>query len=305
MDSTTRLGLQKPNDDPQTGDFLDVNVLNSNADKLDAAVGATPVTSATRPAAPFDGQFIRETDTRRLYVRNNTEGVWEQIATPGPARFRSPFDVERDTAGQTFYNGYLTGEANPRFSVSGTGGINWGPGSAGGDTNLYRGSVGNQLRTDDDFVVGGSLEVIAPPLLIDAVNGTMATATTAEAIARTFASRTYKNGKAYDITLRCQLNAVAALGLVFRLRKGNALTGTLILDYGRIQVTQIGTDVYAYWTGCFRNVTGADITTQLVLTTQTTASTCAIKGFSGGTVDMRIEQLSGTGANYPGAASLT
>lgn len=81
--STPRLALQKPNPDPVTGDFIDVSVLNGNSDKLDAAMGATPCTSATRPASPFDGQLIRETDTRRVYVRNNAQGVWEQVAIGG------------------------------------------------------------------------------------------------------------------------------------------------------------------------------------------------------------------------------
>lgn len=154
MNFTTRLGLSKPNSDPVTGDFVDIDILNVNADKLDAALGAEPVTSATRPATPYDGKFIRETDTRRLYAWNATQATWEQLATASPARFRAALDVERDTTGQTFYNGYLAGEANPRYNVRGDGMVSWGTGAAAADVNLYR-RGSNHLGTDDSFQAGG------------------------------------------------------------------------------------------------------------------------------------------------------
>lgn len=154
MNFTTRLGLSKPNSDPVTGDFVDIDILNVNADKLDAALGAEPVTSATRPATPYDGKFIRETDTRRLYAWNATQATWEQLATASPARFRAALDVERDTTGQTFYNGYLAGEANPRYNVRGDGMVSWGTGAAAADVNLYR-RAANHLGTDDSFQATG------------------------------------------------------------------------------------------------------------------------------------------------------
>jgi hypothetical protein len=62
--STTKLGLTKPD----FVDVVDISDLNTNADKLDAAVGSTIVTSATRPAVPFAGQVIFETDTEDSLV---------------------------------------------------------------------------------------------------------------------------------------------------------------------------------------------------------------------------------------------
>lgn len=81
MINTARLLLQKPDPNPLTGDFLDVSVLNSNFDKIDAALGAEPVTSSTRPigTARYDGKFIRETDTRRMYVWNDTQTAWDEV----------------------------------------------------------------------------------------------------------------------------------------------------------------------------------------------------------------------------------
>jgi len=57
--STTKLGLTKP----AYTDVVDVADLNNNADKLDAAAGFTICTSGTRPASPWSGQVIYETDT--------------------------------------------------------------------------------------------------------------------------------------------------------------------------------------------------------------------------------------------------
>lgn len=80
MDSTARLALNKPNPDPVTGDFVDISVLNANFDKLDAAIGAIPVTSGTRPSAPFNGQFIRETDTGRVFLCVGTgPAIWVEV----------------------------------------------------------------------------------------------------------------------------------------------------------------------------------------------------------------------------------
>ena len=67
--NTTRLGLIKPD----FVDVVDVSELNSNADDIDAAVGAAVVTSTTRPSAPWTGQIIHETDTDKTLV-------WDGVA---------------------------------------------------------------------------------------------------------------------------------------------------------------------------------------------------------------------------------
>jgi hypothetical protein len=108
--STTRLALRKPDPNPTTGDFVDVAAdLSANWDKIDAAIGATICTSGTRPGAPWDGQVIRETDTRRIAIWNNTQAIWQSIngayiCTSG-ARPSSPFDglMIRETDTRRFY----------------------------------------------------------------------------------------------------------------------------------------------------------------------------------------------------------
>ena len=67
--NTTRLGLIKPD----FVDVVDISELNSNADDIDAAVGAAVVTSGTRPSSPWNGQIIHETDTDKTLV-------WDGVA---------------------------------------------------------------------------------------------------------------------------------------------------------------------------------------------------------------------------------
>ena len=85
--STTKLGLTKPD----FVDVVDVSELNTNADAIDAAVGATIVTSATRPASPWAGQIIYETDTESTFVWTGSAwiasggGASVTVATTAPA----------------------------------------------------------------------------------------------------------------------------------------------------------------------------------------------------------------------------
>jgi len=77
--NTTRLALFKPDPDPVTGDDVDVVDLNNNSDKIDAAAGFTVCTSSTRPASPWDGQPIYETDTNLFKAW--VEGAWTSVGS--------------------------------------------------------------------------------------------------------------------------------------------------------------------------------------------------------------------------------
>jgi hypothetical protein len=80
--STTRLGLRKPDPTDTVSVSLD---LNANADKLDAAIGATVCTSGARPGSPFQGQLIFETDTNRLLYYPGSL-PWKYYHVPDKAR---------------------------------------------------------------------------------------------------------------------------------------------------------------------------------------------------------------------------
>lgn len=75
--TTSKLALTKP----ATSDLVDIAVLNQNSDKIDAAVGATVCTSATRPSSPWNGMIIYETDTNAGYVYRSSTTSWLPIAS--------------------------------------------------------------------------------------------------------------------------------------------------------------------------------------------------------------------------------
>ena len=70
--NTTKLALSKPDGT----DLVDIAVLNGNFDKIDAASGATICTSTTRPASPWNGQVIFETDTLNALVYRTATSSW-------------------------------------------------------------------------------------------------------------------------------------------------------------------------------------------------------------------------------------
>lgn len=128
--------------------------LNDNWDKLDAGVGAQPVTSSTRPASAYNGKLIRETDTLRVYISNGT--------LPGSASFTTQLlAAEARTLGGP--NARLVkvgfpGDTEDRLHIEAEGELWFGSGSATPDTVLYR-NAANQLRTNDDLIVDGNLSV--------------------------------------------------------------------------------------------------------------------------------------------------
>jgi len=77
--STTKLGLTKP----ALTDNVDITVLNTNFDDIDTAAGFAIVTSATRPASPWAGQVIFETDTGLSFVWDGDS--WESAGGGGGA----------------------------------------------------------------------------------------------------------------------------------------------------------------------------------------------------------------------------
>lgn len=167
---TSRLGLYKP----ATTEFYNVITdQNNNWDSLDAFVGFVPSTSATRPASAFNGMSIRETDTGRLWVSDGSapsSGSWktQPLVSNVPASAALTTDlVLRQRVGT---------EANDRMNIRGDGRIQWGPGTAAVDTNLYR-SAASVLRTDDAFQ---ALRFINPITTTSAAASATLSATTTE-----------------------------------------------------------------------------------------------------------------------------
>jgi len=110
--NTTRLGLIKPD----LTDNVDIDEINSNMDDIDGAVGAAVVTSTTRPAVPFDGQLIYETDTGLSLVWDGTS--WESAGGSGGATISAtapsnpqPGDLWLDTTSALMYVYYDDGSS--------------------------------------------------------------------------------------------------------------------------------------------------------------------------------------------------
>lgn len=169
---TSRLGLYKP---AASGVEL-VNVvtdLNNNLDSIDAKIGAFPCTSGTRPGSPFDGQMIRETDTGRIYIWAANVSQWRQVlfhaASFGQnivttAKLQSTGSGgglivdDLSTASSIAINSNVVGDTNDRVRMYASGLLEWGPGNASSDTNLYRGGT-SLLKTDDAFQAVGNLTI--------------------------------------------------------------------------------------------------------------------------------------------------
>jgi hypothetical protein len=96
--STTRLGLTKPDGT----DLVDIAVLNTNANKIDAAVGAFVCTSTTRPSTPYAGQIIYETDTDQSFVWDSATSAWNTL-TPGATVCTSASRPASPVPGQVIY----------------------------------------------------------------------------------------------------------------------------------------------------------------------------------------------------------
>jgi hypothetical protein len=114
---TTRLGLYKPGGG-LTGlitpdEVADIDKINSNMDKLDAAIGYFVCTSTTRPSSPFPGQPIFETDTKNVLYWNAGSGQWFAAGSSPRAASDAlrdalyPAPVSGDAVIRTDHNGLL------------------------------------------------------------------------------------------------------------------------------------------------------------------------------------------------------
>jgi hypothetical protein len=160
---TTRLGLTK-----QAGsENVNIGLINDVLDILDASVGVTVCTSGSRPASPFQGRAIYETDTGKILVNSGasaspswqdpvTNGLAGTITIGGDANISGTVRPTVATTATLAFGSAITGDGFRRFAVTGGGVVEWGAGSGSRDTNLYR-STANRLKTDDTFEAVGGL----------------------------------------------------------------------------------------------------------------------------------------------------
>ncbi|MGW1949049.1 hypothetical protein ACWCRC_32595 [Streptomyces sp. NPDC001940] len=170
---TTRLGLYKS---AANGSEL-VNYtqdLGNNWDKVDAASGFQVVTSGTRPAAPYAGKPIAESDTGyRTYFSNGTSPAsasWVEIPNSsgtfggnlnmggtqqiniGGSGSTAAYAIRLATAtGDYVMSSRVVGDANSRYTIRTDGQLAWGAGVTATDTFLARGAAGRLDLTTTDL----------------------------------------------------------------------------------------------------------------------------------------------------------
>lgn len=136
--STPRLLLVKP----IGTENYSVSIVDSNLDIIDAAIGATICTSATRPATGlFDGRLAYETDTDALLVYKTSGATWRYVNTPkvagtterdaltpkfdGLRCYRKDTDLEQIWNGSAWLDNYLGQIVFDTGELSTVSGANW------------------------------------------------------------------------------------------------------------------------------------------------------------------------------------
>lgn len=172
---TTRLGLYKTAAD---GSEL-VNYtqdLGNNWDKVDTATGFQIVTSSTRPATPYPGKPIAESDTSyRTYFSNGTapaSASWVEIpnssgayggnlnlalgkqlnigVSGSTAAYACRFS---DPTGDFAISSRVVGDANSRSTLRADGQLGWGGGTTGTDVFLARTAAGRLALTGTNAAI--------------------------------------------------------------------------------------------------------------------------------------------------------
>lgn len=177
---TTRLGLYKTAAD---GSEL-VNYtqdLGNNWDKVDTATGFQIVTSGTRPAAPYPGKPITESDTAyRTYFSNGTApasaswveipnssgvyggnlslGLGKQLNIGASGSTAAYAILLSDPVNDYVISGRVTADSASRYTVRADGQLGWGPGTAATDTFLARTATGRLALTGTNaaFLIGSA-----------------------------------------------------------------------------------------------------------------------------------------------------
>lgn len=129
----------------------DVNLYRQTAGVLrtDTTFRALQLGVGTPPAGSDSITVSMSVDANTLNLTNATIG-----GNPNAAHIR----MESTTSGSVAITERVTGDSVSRFLQTVDGQMNWGPGNASRDTNLYRSSA-DVLRTDDSFHIGTNLRL--------------------------------------------------------------------------------------------------------------------------------------------------
>lgn len=174
ISSSSGAALQAANN---LSDLTNVTQAKANLNLTGLANALSNMTATTDPTVSSDntqgysiGSTWFNTMTSALFIASNVStgaAVWLQIpptfvdrtsiqTIAGIKTFTSTLqttashDSIRPAATNSSFTGSVTGDSQVRLNVRADGLLEWGPGNAARDTNLYRGGV-NLLQTDDNF----------------------------------------------------------------------------------------------------------------------------------------------------------
>lgn len=251
---TTRLGLYKPLNDGS--EFVSVQTdLNQNLDRLDLAAGFQIVTSSTRPAAPYSGKPIAESDTGRLYYSNGSapaSASWVEIASNGASFTMTStrsITLNGTSNATTKLTSLVSGDGNNRFEMTADGTMKWGPGSGAVDATLARtGTDTLGTANGDHWKVGGDLYLlngtaVHRPKLSTAT--TVANTTTQTVIASyTIPASDAVAGAVYRMKAWGTLGVTATPTMTFVCKLGGQ-AGTSMISFPAVTVRSGATD--GFW----------------------------------------------------------
>lgn len=246
--ATSRLALYKSKSD---GSELVsyTQDLGQNWDKVDTAAGFQVVTSSTRPATPYAGKPITESDTAyRTYFSNGTapaSASWVQIPNSA-STFNADLDLALgrqiniggsgstaayaillgDPVNDYVISGRVTADSASRYTVRADGQLGWGPGSAATDTFLARTATGRLALTGTNagLTIGSATYQNTPT----ATAVTLANSTT-ETVVGTFTipANDAVIGATYRARMIANVSFLASAQLTWRARLGGVAGTTL------------------------------------------------------------------------------
>lgn len=97
-----------------------IDDLRSLSLRVVARGGVIPCTSAARPANPYHGMVIAESDTGKMLVRNTTTGAWEEIYTAVSGQLTTALPIRTTNTGDVS----LSSTAHA-FQIGPTSGVNF------------------------------------------------------------------------------------------------------------------------------------------------------------------------------------
>lgn len=207
--------------------------------------GATNVEGGGNLAGTFTGNptfsdspvFTGPVDLTPAGAGATLSGTWDGNRTlGGTSTFTGTIQTSRSAVTDVAHGSLISGDTFDRFRILADGDLEWGPGNAARDTNLYR-NAANVLKTDDSLEVGGDLRLTNGNTIyrnaLTVAAGTTVANTTTETVLGSFTipANDAVAGAVYRAHMVADVSFLASASLTWRIRLGG-VGGTLIATLG-------------------------------------------------------------------------